>query len=504
MSTQTNTGNIAYRLWDDHDVLRLKLEKTVGVVLALGQSLSTVDKLSASESEFVLRVDWMQTVPSEHFESVFRDPRAYHWARVAFDLVAAVHYGAELSTGTQQHLDELGIDDLVVALEYHLNQFNLFVISLAIHCGVSVSVSPTRVNVPDKLPATGWSFSCDQSVELLGVEGDRLRVRIGGNPCEYQLPDRTTTYSSGLTIHLGCEIETEQGKLVLQPHTFNVPGLVDIRSAAAADVDAQTKVAETLESTLAMIERHAPETYCQLTTYMKVIAFTPASAGGVYNTSCSRLPGASIFTEPPNRLVLADDLIHEFYHNRLFALEEQVDFFDTSPISSETATTYYSPWRYDPRPIYGLFHAAYVFERVHQFWVSTLENEALRGMDLVYAKSRAAKLCQQLQLTLPQLLCWAPFSTEGRQICEAIADSLTKDAARAESIGITGDVGAVKIRPDGIFSHLLDSDNIPISVNAELKKHVATYDVNSRARQIVEDHFEQYSDFAAVIAEILV
>lgn len=499
-------NEVQCRLWDDDDVLRLKLEKTVGVVLALKQSLSSAVQRTAEESEFVLHVDWMQSVPPEHFERVFSDPRAYHWARVAFDLVSVVHHGATLSNGTQLYLDELGVGDPAIALAYHFNQFNLFVISLGFFSGASISVSPTPLNAPEALPATLWSFSCDQRVELLGIDGDRIRVQVAGNPHEHQLLDQTTRYAGGMTIHRGCQVETEYGNLVLQPHAFHVPGLRDIGSAATADVDAQSKIQETLESTLAMIRSHTPDTYRQLTTYMKVIAFKPAGAGGVFNTSCSRLPGAAIFTEPSNRLVLADDLIHEFYHNRLFALEEQVEFFDSSSIDWEAAATYYSPWRYDPRPIFGLFHAAYVFQRVLAFWIAVLESEELCGIELEYAKSRTAKLCRQLQITLPQLLRWAPFSSSGRQICEAIADAVASDAKRVQSIGITGHVDAVAITRDGRMAHVTGPDNVSISVNSELKQHIDENDIHGRTRQIMDGHSDQYSDqysdFAAVIAEI--
>ena len=106
------------------------------------------------------------------------------------------------------------------------------------------------------------------------------------------------------------------------------------------------------------------------------------------NTSFSQLPGAFAVGEARDRLVLAEDFIHEFYHNRLFCIEERGAFFEGQGDGAEPVDSYYSPWRYDPRPLQGLFHALYVFTGVCRYWLSVFGDPQLDGQDRVMQPER--------------------------------------------------------------------------------------------------------------------
>ena len=83
-------------------------------------------------------------------------------------------------------------------------------------------------------------------------------------------------------------------------------------------------------------------------------------------------------------------------------LEESGAFIE-EPDGEAVDATYYSPWRVDPRPAYGVFHAAYVFERVLLFWNRFLSNGTFEGLHLRYTGYRAAKLTVQIRLATEQL-----------------------------------------------------------------------------------------------------
>lgn len=59
---------------------------------------------------------------------------------------------------------------------------------------------------------------------------------------------------------------------------------------------------------------------------------------------------------------IADSIIHEHRHQKLYLLEE------SSPIITSNFPYVSSPWRKEPRPVSGLFHAVFVFNELEKFW----------------------------------------------------------------------------------------------------------------------------------------
>jgi len=83
---------------------------------------------------------------------------------------------------------------------------------------------------------------------------------------------------------------------------------------------------------------------------------------GVNATSMDAF-GAVFLSPPADGQALALALVHEFQHAKLAAVLDLVPLHDGSP-----EARYYAPWRDDPRPLGGLFHGAYAFLGVTDFW----------------------------------------------------------------------------------------------------------------------------------------
>jgi uncharacterized protein len=60
--------------------------------------------------------------------------------------------------------------------------------------------------------------------------------------------------------------------------------------------------------------------------------------------------------------LLADSIIHEHRHQKLYLLQREV------PLLEVDAPLVHSPWREDLRPPSGLFHAVFVFVHLHEYW----------------------------------------------------------------------------------------------------------------------------------------
>ena len=98
----------------------------------------------------------------------------------------------------------------------------------------------------------------------------------------------------------------------------------------------------------------------------KIVSFSDNSVPGALYVSI--VQGDS-FIDPYD---LADSLIHEHRHQKLYLLERQVEFFEPGDVKVV------SPWREDLRPPSGLLHAIFVFVELRRFWLYAAEDGPAR------------------------------------------------------------------------------------------------------------------------------
>ena len=94
----------------------------------------------------------------------------------------------------------------------------------------------------------------------------------------------------------------------------------------------------------------------------KIVSFSDNSVPGALYVSISQ----------GDRLIdlydLADSLIHEHRHQKLYLLERY------APTVEHTSAQVVSPWREDLRPPSGLLHAVFVFVELRRFWLHVREH----------------------------------------------------------------------------------------------------------------------------------
>ncbi len=88
----------------------------------------------------------------------------------------------------------------------------------------------------------------------------------------------------------------------------------------------------------------------------KIVSFSDNSVPGALYVSISQGDG---LIDPYD---LADSLIHEHRHQKLYLLERY------APTVERTSAQVVSPWREDLRPPSGLLHAVFVFVELRRFW----------------------------------------------------------------------------------------------------------------------------------------
>ena len=116
----------------------------------------------------------------------------------------------------------------------------------------------------------------------------------------------------------------------------------------------------------------------------KIVSFSDNSVPGALYVSISQGEG---LIDPYD---LADSLIHEHRHQKLYLLERY------TPTVESTSAQVVSPWRDDLRPPSGLLHAVFVFVELRRFWMH------VRDHGPVSLNSRAVNQIADTDLHLKQ------------------------------------------------------------------------------------------------------
>jgi len=151
----------------------------------------------------------------------------------------------------------------------------------------------------------------------------------------------------------------------------------------AAPADAGAAMTE-VDTALDFLRRHDPEFHADVLATQRVIVLARPMRGATSFGAASTffLWGLSIVNAEPRRdlVSMLDILIHESGHLLLFGLA------GGEALAENGAERHASPLRRDPRPIEGIFHAAFVATRVHAAFTRLLGRS---GIDEVVATSLA-------------------------------------------------------------------------------------------------------------------
>ncbi len=465
------------------EVFDARTDKAMSAAIAVHQVLSKRQPLNGQEGEFLRLFSWLHDAHTEEFCRIWTSPRAYHWSRVAYQLLGMLLGTTDTAPTIQAYMDAIAAETPREALDRHLQEFKAFAIALAWRTKQRLVLEGAFVPTanPWSIPSTPWSVSAARSLRITGVDSTgRLCAQTDTGDVELSLHENTCLPDRGISIFHAPVLIYGENEIHLNPHALDVPGLTAISTVVPVGVEFQWQHAACVQRALDAMKRYDPSSFDQFVASMRVIALKPEAEGTVYNTSCSRLPGAAIFTAFKHPLVMADDLIHEFRHNQLFAIEDVTPFFDKTRVDPIGDPTYYSPWRDDPRPLYGLLHALYAFTPVCRFWLNVFRCEKTIQQDREYAQNRVARLQVQLHVTMAQLADDAAFTEFGQVLFDELSQhvaALEKDIALTD---ISADSPSLTPNVDGTFAPTTDANGRALSVRESLISHAQENDVHGR------------------------
>ena len=255
---------------------------------------------------------------------------------------------------------------LAAALEHQREGVDLAISNLllsAFDAYVSVLpqrlVFPVRVQGPIVLPTIGIRFG-DATEETRSVEKlSESVVAFTTDQRRVEVNLKSVPRSLGIHSHSFRRLQQVRAFAAPAPLIFEDTYIDQL----AHDAESLNSVCTQADEALDLLDSSGSACFGPVEQLLRWIVPLKFTDPQVHRSFTSPLLCGVVFVSPnTNTLGMAEAIVHEIAHSELNMLMEVEELFDLSQ-----EPVFYSPWRPDPRPISGLFHALYVFARVLQF-----------------------------------------------------------------------------------------------------------------------------------------
>lgn len=146
--------------------------------------------------------------------------------------------------------------------------------------------------------------------------------------------------------------------------------------------------------------------------------------------------GAFATSWPPDPVIMAETLVHEFQHIKLCGLMDMV------PLVGSGGEKVYAPWRQDPRPASGLLQGVYAHLGIARFW-SAQRHAETDPDDHVRAEAMLARWQPTIDLAVSTLLRTGCLTQAGERFVGMLRDqgnSLESEMVSAHARQIAAEV----------------------------------------------------------------
>jgi HEXXH motif-containing protein len=456
-------------LWSDLEVYRRHSEKTATALIAVQRALRDRRPLAGGEEEFLALCDDLVAADPEIFTIIWEDPFSYFWTRLAYELTGWCLNPAPLPATVEKYCAAIGTEDAHRALALHLEEFKKFILALEMKTSARRRFEhPLMIALPFSIPGTEYSVLGRGSIEVRGIDAGQLEVAYRGISMRLNADQAEVDVETPWLVRRPM-VRFEDVEICLKPETFCLPS-IDTRALLDVPVEYQAQQIPLLRDALALIARHQPDELDHLREMLRVIAFKPPTIGDYSNVSLSDLPGASIVSALNEPCWMADALIHEMLHNRLFFILDSDEILDGVPEGEEVGA-FYSPWRDDLRPLSGLLHAVYVYIGVCKFWFAVWKSGARRD----YAQDQAVRAALSLKVGTTQLRRHATFTDAGIGLFAEMEREVDALLVTMRELNLSLHAPAVVARADGQIVPF-DKTGRAMSILDSILEHEAKYD----------------------------
>lgn len=178
-----------------------------------------------------------------------------------------------------------------------------------------------------------------------------------------------------------------------------IPSSLDVEEILGFSLD--------IRRALSLIDNFVPCIGSEISCLIKYIIPLKGSADRAYSGSNSSLPSMSFISSRVKDIrILAEMIIHEFHHSKLFLLQHWDSLFLYSDDTSWGGMKLYSPWRECMRPLQGLLHGAFVFSGVSVYWKQISQRSGDKASRRAATAAAESFVVSQSLLKFSALSCW--------------------------------------------------------------------------------------------------
>ena len=416
-----------------------------------------LNKILANKHTFLSKYyKLIKELPDEIFYAIWSTPESYLWSKITWDLA---HSNSTKSKFLEDYLEWMNTK-YENQIKYQVDKLGLFLISGHILMKNNFLLPNfIKVSQTGSFPATGISWNNSQTFEILGVWNMKIQTKI--NEKIFEFPINKTKEKNG------------ENPFFFQPKIDNSNLRIDIWSECSRmnfdgmewieRVNKKSDISNfriTLSKSLKLIKKYDKSIYAELSMLVNKVVPLEAISAAVPSSSNSTMLGIVFCTLIDDYLLLAEMLIHECSHNKLFLFQEVDTILDSSVHGDGwTNEKYYSPWRSDPRPLNGILHGIYVFSEVIKFWNYIIETNGKKDYDHISYK-RFFLLVEQVRIALDILKQNASFTKVGNVFIKEIDKNIdfyrTKITKKDLKL-TTAHFAELNFDPDLIGNNIIDA-----------------------------------------------
>jgi HEXXH motif-containing protein len=489
-STAVEGLDSAAVLWRDTSLFQARYDKAASALHAVRLALERNRPLGGAEQEFIDHYDTLDGLDETAFGEVWRDPYAYFWLRIAFELLGSLLRKTPLPPLAQAYCRDRAVPGAREGLALHLADFKRLALASCVLSNRSwVIDNPLTVALPFAIPGTAFSVVGDGTVSLYGFSDGCLDVLAGGDRQRLALDDEGGHAGGSVRVHRCPMITFEGCRIRLQPHAYHLPAIDYADLVLQTDLDYQRRHQPQVEQALAVMERHQPAVFSQFRELMRVIALKPAHPGSFRdNVSHSDLPAAFVANPVRQPYYLAHTLIHEFHHNRLFFIEDIEPIVENPGLSPGDDARYCSPLRVDPQPLHGIVHGLYVLIPVVHYWLSVHGSGELSGDVQAMAADGVARSMLQIRIAAFQLDRYARFTPFGERLYTQMKKDIAALADVVRAAELPADPPAMDCREDGtIVTRRDEASGAPVTGREAIIAGIRGCGLKEQVRDILDN-----------------
>jgi hypothetical protein len=329
-------------------------------------------------------------------------PKLRHWVAVSTSLLRSKLKSLDPDPRFVTHFFVDSLDAGRIA-ELHALRALEIVVEDCITGEEEFSWSDPTIQCPRSFNVWGLGTMCIPDVGKgvdVKVSTSELSLNLGGATTStgIDLQREVAAATGGASLTPALRISTPYGSTILP---LDVAGLADSYHSNAPivrGIDANRKWIRIFREAIEIIAEQDSKTVQDCLRLAPAVLVLHAGGTSYGSSSPQEVMGLVFLPGVSDPYDVAECLVHEALHQKLFRVEEGAPLFHEEHGDEEI---YYSPWRSDARPLRMLVHGAFVFAGVAHHWRSILSRakdaDAISGAAFhVYYRARQAQIAMDI------------------------------------------------------------------------------------------------------------